>query len=249
MDSESAPVTTYTTPEIVAETLDLPDPNSNYGYFEFSDMSHPSYNQVVRMIRANEDIIDRRTRGTWRVNYVKDRVMTIDEYWHDINGWRGEFWNQGGHFVQLRKNVLPWDPEQGDKLELRTRTNVWQDITTWPLATDPPEGFRPNTFRTPVWFDYVMGKMYINTRPYQVKANAIRISYRYGSEDEVPEGICRLCSLMTAMNVLNMQTFNIKVGMGGDIAGVKEGQMRAWQDECNQLFTSYQTPGSVRSVP
>lgn len=239
--------TTYTTPEIVAETLDLPDPGNNLGMYTFSDVSHPTVYQVARMIRANEDIIDRRLNTTFRVKRVKDKVMTIQEYWHDINGWRGEYHNQGGHFIQLRKNVLPWNPEQGDKLELRSLNNTWADVSQWPLGKEEPDGNRGPV--TTCWFDYPMGKLYLKTRPYQVKANSIRISYRYGSEEEPPDGICRICSLMTAINVLNMQTFNIKVGMGGDIAGIKDAQIRNWQEEVNNLFTSFQTLGSVRSIP
>ncbi len=112
---------TYCTPDEVAETLDLPsDPDDNYGYFTFTDMTHPSYKQVCRMICSNEDIIDRRLKRSWRVNYVKDRTLNIPKYWQDENAWRMEYYRQGGNYVQLRKDILPWDPTPVCKEESET---------------------------------------------------------------------------------------------------------------------------------
>lgn len=105
MDFESVNKVTYCTPEEVADTLDLPDPNDAMGMLSFSDVSHPSYNQVCRMIRSNEDVIDRRLRRTWRENTEKNRLYTINTYWHDLNGWRSDYYSEGGDFVQLRKDV------------------------------------------------------------------------------------------------------------------------------------------------
>lgn len=93
MIKNSEPV--YCTPEDVAETLDLPDPNDNYGTMMFSEMSHPSYSRVCKMIKSNEDIIDRTVRRSWKENRVVDQVLTINTYWHDINGWRQDYYTEG----------------------------------------------------------------------------------------------------------------------------------------------------------
>lgn len=69
MDNAEEPA--YCTPEDVAATIDLPGDNQ-YGTYEFSDVSHPTYKQVCDMIRSNQNIIDNRLRKSWRENYVKD---------------------------------------------------------------------------------------------------------------------------------------------------------------------------------
>lgn len=262
MDRAAKP--TYCTPEDVADTLDLPDREGDgtYGQFHFSDSSHPRISQVEKMILANEDIIDRRLRKSWRVNRVTNRQYSLSNYWRDINGWRMDYFVQGGDFIQLRKDILPWDPSQGDRLFIRTLTNHWIDISSW-YADEPwnnsdvdePEHLLldgehiSNLVFPAFYFDYPMGKLYMRTKLFQRKTNAIRISYRWGSDGaDVPYSIQRLCCLKTASQVLNMQIFNIKVGVGGDISGLKEATLRAWQEEMNEIWSSYQRSGSVHML-
>ena len=233
----------YCTPEEVADTLDLPDPNDAMGVLSFSDVSHPSIFQVCRMIRANEDQIDRRLHRSWRENFVKEQTFTISNYWHDINGWRSDYYAEGGNYVQLRKDMREWDPTKGDRLYIRARQNKWIDITQTVLGQPDDDGYMWN-----VWFDYPMGKLYIRTRYSQHRFNALRISYRYGSEEPVPDGIKRLCCILTASQIVNMQVFNIKVGAGGDIAGIKDALLRTWTEEANAIWSSYQRSGSVHSM-
>ena len=79
-----------------------------YGFWTPSDTTVPSYDQVCRMIRSNEDIIDRRLMRSWRVNHVRDEIRTINTYQHDLNAWRGAYYRRGGNYVQLHRDVLPW---------------------------------------------------------------------------------------------------------------------------------------------
>ncbi len=245
---------TYCSAMDVAETLDLPDPVSGsdaYGMMTFSDASHPSIKQVNRMIMANEDIIDRRLRRSWKENRVTNQVLTLNSYWHDQNGWRSNYYSQGGNMLQLRGPIREWNPEQGDKLEMRRRMNTWQDMTDNEYerleASDENE---PVGIGMPMfWFDYQAGRVFIRTRFFQQGANSIRISYRYGEPiDDIPEAVRRLCCLMTSSQVINMQAFNIKVGAGGDIAGVKDGLLRMWQEEMNVIWSSYLKIGKVHSL-
>lgn len=241
-DSDSLP-TSYCTPEDVEETIDYPDKYDGFDRFRFTDVSHPSRRQVCRMIRSNEDVIDRRMRRSWRENRVKDQVLSINTYWHDENAWRTDYYLQGGDYIQLRKDVRPWDPSKGDKLELRTFNHGWVDVTD--IVRD--EG--RNKDGRVAWFDYPYGKLYIRTRWMMQRYNAVRISYRYGSDiEECPDAINRLCSLMTASQIINMQMFNIKMGMGGDITSIKEAMLSAWQEEMNSIWSSYQRSGSVHSM-
>lgn len=235
---------TYCTVEDVEETLDFPSPDDPTGIFRFSDVSHPSYNRVVKLILAAEDEIDRRTQRSWRVNYVKDHITSIQTYWHDLNGVRMAYFRNGGDYVQLHKDILPWDPEQGDKLEIRTHGNQWIDITNVMVDGRSPV----DAHNISQWFDYKHGKLYIRTRLYQVKANALRISYRYGSEEPIPLGINRLAALTVASQILAMDMYQIKMGLGGDIAGVKDQTLNRWQEEMGRLYTSFQRTGTVHSL-
>lgn len=244
----SPPRPTYCTPEMVAEAMDLPDPEDSYGYFRFSDLSHPSHAQVCRMIVANEDIIDQRLKQSWRVNYVKDYVTTIPQYQWDEASWRTGYYLNGGNAIQLRRHVLEWDPEKGDKLEFRTFQGGWYDASK--MHPDD-EDFRDDRYPRHgpfFWFDYPKGRLFVRTRRLQARYNAIRITYRYGNEGPVPYAIQRICTLMTAINVLNMQAWSIKVGLGGDLAGTKDAMVRAWQDEINSILSSYQRAGSVHGL-
>lgn len=327
MTSPADPV--YCTPEEVAETLDLPaDYVDNYGRSTFTDTSHPSYAQVCRMIKANEDVIDRRTRRSWRTNYVKEHVLNIPKYWQDENAWRMEYYRQGGNCIQLRKDVLPWDPSPvysdaaetvtvpsdegyepgkvaeirgkryivdavepagddgisdpylrdmlggggyvltvrrelygGDRLEVRTNLNTWQDMSDRCLghgyvqssAEEPPitdfdafivNDVSNNTF----WFDYPGGRLFLKRRVYMPAAQGLRITYRYGSAEEVPAAINRLACILTASQVLNMQSYLVRLGAGGDIDGIRRSIQDGWNNEAASIWASYQRAGSVYSL-
>lgn len=291
MQSESVLTTTYCSPEDVAEVMDLPDHMDPTGTLMFTNESHPTYERVQKMILSAEDEIDRRTRRSWRENRVVNQQLTINSYWHDTNGWRSDYYAEGGDFVQLRKNVRPWDPSKGDRLEIRMRNNSWADVTQYirPMPVPPNEGEEeepPTPPEPPIvqhecpkcgyvtydptcpkcgwaygestvpdyeeyfyaYFDYPYGKLYLRTRYFQQRYNALRISYRYGAEEDVPWGINRLCSLIVASHIINMSVFNIKVGTGSDISGVRDQLLANWNDEIGRLYTSFQRSGSVHGA-
>ena len=329
------PTVTYCTPEDVADTLDLPDPNDAMGKLKFTDISHPTYRHVLWMIKSNEDIIDRRLRKSWRENIVRDKLNSIQTYWHDINGRRSDYYMQGGNYVQLRKDMREWNPfpvqtyvmegdhaamqeastpdgkpiyipkvvdgegtgeyswvpaydengarmhtssgvpvfvnveelmggtpaegeymramtpvvdetlYEGDKIIIRSSIhNMWRDSSFVPLGEPYKDGISQE-----IWFDYPYGKLYIRVPAYnQYKANALKITYRCGSEEPVPAAIKRLCCLLTATQILAMQYYNVKVGIGGDLGNVKNDTINMWQTEMNSIWSSFQRSGSVHSM-
>ena len=333
--SARAVATTYCTPEDVANTLDLPDPNDAMGKLKFTDLTHPNYDYVCEMIASNEDIIDRRVRRSWRENIVRDKLNSIQTYWHDINSRRAEYYMQGGDYVQLRKNMREWNPfpvqvyardgsgnvltqeastrdgkpiyvpeitggtgsgefswgpgfnedgtrmydndgvpvfvnteemiggtptenyvramtpiveqtlYEGDSLMLRsTIHNMWRNASYVPLGDDYKGKLSFN-----IWFDYPFGKLYIRTPAYnQYKANSLKITYRYGSEEPVPAAIKRLCCLMTASQILSMQYFNVKIGVGGDLSNTRNDTLSRWKEEMGEIMSSFQRSGSVHSM-
>ncbi len=230
----------YCTVEDVEETLSLPSRTDPMGIFRFTDVSNPSYDRVCKLIIGAENVIDGRARKSWRTNRVVNHVTSIKTYWHDLSGMRIGYATHGGDYVQLRKDVLPWDPEKGDKLEVRFYgMNNWSDITE---SGGKDQGGM-------FWFDYHMGKMYMRTRLYQPKIDAVRITYRWGTEDEeIPWDVNRLACLHVASQIINGGIYDIKVGMGGDIAGIKDSLLRNWQAEMGEIYSRIQCSGAVHSM-
>ena len=240
---------TYCTVEDVAETLDLPDPIDPNKTLMFSNISHPTYARVEKMILAAEDEIDRRTRRSWRVNYVKDqKIRDIPNYQWDENGWREAYYQNGGYVVQLHKDILPWDPEKGDKIEIRNYSVQWRDISNEYAEDNPGRGIER------FWFDYARGRLFLKIRPFQPKFNALRISYRWGAEPDddgdtgMPMAINRLATLIVASNIITMDMHSIKVGIGGDISGLRDQLLSRWKDECDRIYSEYQRSGAVFSM-
>ena len=74
----------------------------------------------------------------------------------------------------------------------------------------------PNTFD----FDYEGGILILRLYFMNPRYSAVRISYRYGQEPDpetgeytIPTEVERLCTLMTAVQILTTQFWAIKVGM------------------------------------
>lgn len=112
------------------------------------------------------------------------------------------------------------------------------------LDRDTPVDSYGNLF----WFDERDGRLLLKYRYLQPRFNSICISYRYGSSEPVPFGIRRLCNLIVASNVMNMDFYSVKVGMGGDIGGLRDQALQRWNDEIVRLYSSFQRSGSVHSM-
>ncbi len=244
---------TYCTVEDVAETLDLPDPINPNTTLMFSDESHPSYARVEKMILAAEDEIDRRMRRSWRENRVEEVLLDIPTYQWDENAWREAYFQNGGLVVQLRnKNILPWDPEKGDKLEVRNWDIGWRNITD--MGIEHGEAAPIITGLNRFWFDYPSGRLFLLLRPYNSKFNSCRITYRYGAEPDengnvdVPWAINRLACLTVASQIIIQDVHSVKVGIGGDISGLRDQLLSRWEAEMGRIYSSWQRSGTVHSM-
>lgn len=238
----------YCTPEDVAEAMGLP---VQYGmgdgleYYTFSDMTFPTRRQVLKQIRANMDVIDRLANRAWRPVQVKERVMHLNTYQHDAMKNRNVYIESGGYALPLNPDVLPWDPKKGDRLELRNRHNDWYDVS---LAPEGGEGTSGPIGKTSFFIDHHAGRLILRRRLLGPYTNSIRITYRYGSTDPVPANVERLCTLMTAVQVVGQSVYDIKVGSGGDLSGIKDQLINNWNMEIGELRTSVQRPGRVRGL-
>lgn len=240
---DSSGTDVYCTPDDVAMAMDLPSPDDPFKTMAFDDMSHPSFEQVERMIRSNSEMIDRRLRRSWRENRVKDRVVSIDVYEHDENTWRTEYWLRGGNFVQLERDLRPLDPAKGDKVEVRSFSGQWRDVSAFEgNDADPSE----NQCR--FWVDPERGRLFYRANIFQPRYNTLRLTYRWGSEEPAPEAIRRLCVLLTMIQILQTQPFFIKVGQGGDLGMVRQDMIKTWTEESNYIWGAYQRPSAVFSM-
>lgn len=243
---------TYCTPDDVAAQLDdLSDPENDEEKFHFSDDSHPSYDRVCTYILAAEDLIDRNTKRSWRQNKVRETLLDIPNYQWDENAWRSAYYQSGGYAIHLaHKNVLEWDPTKGDKLELRTHMLGWRDISDEILDN---EG-RPVANIELFWFDYKRGTIFLKTRLMQQKFNALRVTYRYGNEDdsngekEVPAAVNIATSMMAAKLLLSSDFHSIKVGIGGDISGLRDQAYARWDAYLAEFYLAYRRTGIVKSL-
>ncbi len=240
---DSTGVDVYCTPDEVAMAMDLPDPNDPFGTLRFDDASHPSFEQVERMIRANSEVIDRRLRRSWRENRVVNRVMSIDVYEQDENTWRKMYYLRGGNMIQLERDLRPIDPSKGDKIEVRSFMNQWHDLT--PAGGSDAD---PSEYSGRYWVDSENGRLFMRTNVFQPRYNALRLTYRWGSEEPCPEAIKRLCTLLTMIQLLQTQPFYIKVGQSGDLGMVRKDMIQSWQEEANSIWGSYQRPSAVLSM-
>lgn len=231
---------TYCTLEDIEDVLDLPDPQDPGETLRFSDMSHPKAATVIKYVKSNEEQIDRMLHTSWREVRVKDRVKNLDRYEADELTFRATQMARGGASVMLQRDLRDWDPSKGDKLEFRRRyTNEWVDASYLADSEDDEEG------RKLVWFDNHAGIMYVRSRLITPRFNSIRISYRYGRDEPVPEAVRRMCVLMTCIQILRSQPFYVKVGQGGDISQIRRELIDGWQSEINDIRSAYQRTCSV----
>jgi len=132
--------------------------------------------------------------------------------------------------------------------------NQWVDISggdQYPLDKDYGEDLPPmlkGGYGNLFWFDEPSGRLFLKYRYLSPRFNALCITYRYGSQEPVPSGIKRLCNLIVASNIITMDFYMVKVGMGGDISGLRDQALRRWDDECARLYSAYQRSGSVHSL-
>lgn len=238
----------YCDPTMVAEALALPDVNDPMGLLRFTDVSVPSYRYVEHLIMSSEDVIDRRLQRSWRTNRVVNFITTARDYFADRNSvYRAEYWSHGGNMVQLHKEMRPIDPLEGDRVEIRTRDGGWRDVTQYDDLDghmDPYTGAPGRSW----WCDCEAGRLFIRMNRFAVRNSSVRVTYRWGSEEPVPEAIKRLCCLMVARRIVVSGYYDVKVGLGGDIAGIKEQLLREWDLEINEIMSSYQRAGSVYSL-
>lgn len=234
-------VAQYCSPMDVARAIRIIDYSSeDLKIWEPSDSSIPSWDELIFRISAKENEIDTYLGMSWRCNRMVDQVVNLGTYWHDINGYRTEYWVRGGYSIQLEQDIRQWDPSQGDRIYLRNIQNAWIDKTSEFYDCDDQKSIG--------WIDYKAGVLHVRAGYLNPKANSVKVTYRYGRTDPVPAHISRCCALMVGLTILNEDLYLTRLGQGGDLGGQKNDQKKAMQDEINAILTSNRRFTSVYSL-
>lgn len=232
MMTETLRLTGYCTPEDVIDLLMIRDPCTQE-IMTLTDKSFPTRDWVQKRILVASDYIDSATQDTWGVIQHKDYIMDRGDLWWLTNTSRINMpWQRGGWHTQLINPILPWDPEQGDKLELRVSQNEWTDVT------DEIE----KTF----WFDYEGGSFYW-LRPTLDPYNRFRITYRYGRNTTPPYDIQDACVKSVAITIMQTDWYRSKFAGGGDLSSKQE-TIRAWKEEINAVIVRHMNCGTAQSL-
>jgi len=230
------PSPTYCTAEYVYETLGLWDHRLQRKR-KPSDTDVQDVDYINQNILAMEAYIDKNTFQTWRPHRVKNKIVQMMTYQKDIGaswGFRTGMAEEGGNYVMLQRDVLPWDPEQGD--ELWARTGIGGNWVDW---TDRVKRGFDDDERSLIWIDEPMGKMYVNTM-LGARGQAFRISYRYGIVDDVPWDIQRACGLLVAVQMIDTDWYATKLGQGGDLGNNVATRKDSMMKEANRILAMNQ---------
>ena len=252
-------VTTYCDPEDVIRAIRMVDYYSiDGGLVQPSDSTLPDYDELCRRIVGAENYIDRMTNRSWKEHRTTTSIQNVSTYWHDINGRRADYWIRGGYYVQLHKNIRPFDPSKGDRIIMRTEGDTWVDVSPQYIGGEnglveynpEPEGeFRMHKLDTArVWFDYIGGKVFLRRGWFTPTKNAIQITYRWGSTEEIPYEIKRATALRVGLTLFNEDLYTTKLGGGGDLGSARGDMKRGMQDEINETIMMHRAFTGVYST-
>lgn len=195
----------------------------------FDTDSNPSDAEVLEFIREASARIDRYTYHAWRENRVNEEEKRFD----------GNYKWGAGRAVKLTRMGIrtPFDSGEGDKIEVWTG-NRWKD---W-LADDSRTEGRENDY----WYERHEGVLWLYKRFIWWSGPQLRITYRYGedvptetqqlddgTEYEVitqPHDIIRACSMLTAIELYNTDTYSQLVP-GGEGSVSPESTVQHWEDD------------------
>ena len=234
------PSPTYCTPEYVYMTLGLWDQRLQRPKLP-SDTDVQDIDYINMNILAVEDYIDHATFNTWRAKKVKDRICVIRDYAFDKNNrLRMQMMREGGNYIVVHRDILPWDPEQGDRLYYRkNQGGNWED---W---TDRVQRGFDDKEHALMWFDYDRGIMRLRP-PLFTLSSQVRISYRYGNPGDVPYDIQRACGLLVAIQLLQADWYTTKLGTGGDLGGNVDRRIAEMRKEANMILSFNQRTTASR---
>jgi hypothetical protein len=157
---------------------------------EFSTTSTPTDSAISDMILRNEGEIDAMLMSSWKSN-------TVTEEFHDL---KSTMENTDG-FVRIFPKYRPLRTKDSDfKIE------NWAGSSYTDFVTGKTEG-RDSDY----YFDYNKGCLYL--KPVAYGDQYLRLTYKWGYSS-VPLEIEKLCTLKTALNLVDLDDFAGKLRVG-----------------------------------
>mgnify|MGYP001603298505 CR=1 FL=1 len=199
---------TYTTHANVSNFLSLS---------AFSSSTTPTDTVVEGYINEMEDYIDRRCRHAWRTTTI------TDEYHHLEN----QYEYGTGIPVFLRHRTVKAMTSGTDKIEAF-------DGSSW---VDWVANKTENRSTGDYWINYTDGIIYFKTLFFRIRADMIRVTYRYG-ETTVPKDIQHACTLLTAIKILQGEDRSVLLPEGTSNISYSD-KIQRWKKEAEDIIDRY----------
>lgn len=252
MSTQPAPnLEGYATLDEVADSFDKYEDG-------FDDTTNPTASDVRRRIRVESDWVDNYTGLAWRPRTVENEYLSLNDVY---------YWRAGSPLKLTKRNILPLDPAEGDKLE------VWEGDNDGSAQYVTSDGYR-QWLQDPqyelgrnedFWVEKPTGMLYIYRRRIWFQRHKdIRITYRYGQEwpdpanndtdlsDEefkrqnVPQAIREATAKRVAAHYYESQAYRTTVP-GNEEAPDASTVAESWREDAKALLEQYQEIRTVGS--
>lgn len=183
----------------------------------FNASTNPTREQVEEMILEWSDEIDNRTKHAWRERQVKNEYHDLDDTPY--------YFGSGTPIKLYKRRIRPFDASEGDKLEVY-ESGDWNE---WVSSSSYREG-RDGDY----WLDEGNGLLYVYRRYATWSEPALRLTYRYGS-DNVARDIKKACAKYVAADLAMTDQYAMNVP-GTDGAADVQSQAQQWREDAEKTL-------------
>lgn len=167
---------------------------------DFGPDTDPTKSEVDEIILEMSDEIDRYTGHAWRERKVEDVYYDLDQT---------PYYFGSGTPIKLGKReiVTPLDSSEGDKVEIY-EGDQYEDWVSDPSKEESRNG--------DYWVDETAGLLYIFRRWSTWSEPAVRVSYRYGNQENIPRDVKNACARLVAAELLMTDQYSDLLPAGND---------------------------------
>lgn len=199
---------------------------------QFEADSDQPRDRIQRQIMAKSERIDTLTGHAWRERRVTDEFYDTDQLYRFSSG----------QPISLNKRDIrtPFDPSEGDKIELYEgggeQDGAYHDFVADDAMTEGRNG--------DYWVDANSGMLHIFRRgAYFTNYQNLRVSYRYGKET-IPADITEICAKLVAADLMESDFYRY-TQPGNEEAPDAESVADSWREQAKKNLHHYE---EVRSV-
>lgn len=221
-------VAEYCTVAQVTSQLGLVDQTGSKPVRQVLDAdSNPSSTEIVEFIEDAQDYVDEEAQTAWR-------VVTITREKHSIYRQFRAGRNQSYSFQLNNRLCKDFDDAQGDEL----RIFDGDAFTEW--LTTKTSGDAPG--HEDYYFDFLRGRVYLNTSYPARRENNIEVTYRKG-QTPVPNQIRRATILLAAANIVESGILDYeRLNYGNDKSLSNLEKADKWRDRATHLIEVSKVP-------